>query len=58
LGPLDLVILLIVVGLPVVAVLLVVRLVSRRSCPRCGKRVKRGQPDCPHCGLDFRSFGA
>jgi hypothetical protein len=57
-GPLELLILLVLVALPVTAVLLVVRAVSRRACPRCGKRVKRGRLDCPHSGFDFRSIGA
>jgi tRNA(Ile2) C34 agmatinyltransferase TiaS len=57
-GPVELLILLVIVGLPVLAVLLVVRALSNRSCPRCGKHVKRGRLDCPHCGFDFRSIGA
>jgi hypothetical protein len=57
-GPLEFVILLILVGLPVLAVLAVVRVVSRRACPRCGKRVKPGQLDCPHCGFEFHAIGA
>jgi hypothetical protein len=57
-GPVELLILLIMIGLPVLAVLGVVRVLSRRSCPRCGKHVKRGRLDCSHCGFDFRSIGA
>lgn len=25
-----------------------------RSCPRCGRRVMRGQMTCSHCAFDFR----
>lgn len=28
-------------------------LVTRRGCPTCGKRLKRGLTACPHCGADF-----
>lgn len=28
-----------------------------RECPRCGRGVKIGVLDCPHCGFDFRSVG-
>ncbi len=30
---------------------------STRPCPRCGRDVKKGQLDCPHCGFDFRTIG-
>ena len=28
-----------------------------RPCPRCGRRVKRDELDCPSCAFDFRSVG-
>jgi hypothetical protein len=31
---------------------------STRPCPRCGRRVPKGEMDCPHCEFDFRSIGA
>jgi hypothetical protein len=54
-GPLDLAILLLLVGSPVAAVLLVARALSRRMCPRCGKLIARRRPGCPHCDLAFRA---
>ena len=54
LGPLELLIILIFLGLPVLMIVLVVRGNDSRPCPQCAKRVKKGRLDCPHCEYDFR----
>jgi len=54
LGPLELLIILILLGLPVLAIVLIVRGNDSRPCPQCGKRVKKGRLDCAHCEYDFR----
>jgi hypothetical protein len=28
-----------------------------RPCLRCGRRVKVGELECPHCGFDFCTIG-
>jgi hypothetical protein len=28
-----------------------------RECPRCGRDVRKGLLDCPHCEYDFRAIG-
>ena len=53
-GPLELLILLLMLGLPVLIIVLVVRGNDSRPCPQCAKRVRKGRLDCPHCGYDFR----
>lgn len=53
-GPLELLIVLLFLGLPVLVIVLIVRGVNGRSCPQCGKRVKKGLLECGHCGYDFR----
>lgn len=54
LGPLELLIILIMLGLPVLIIVLIVRGNDSRPCPQCAKRVKTGRVDCPHCEYDFR----
>ena len=53
LGPLELLIILIMLGLPVLVIVLIVRGNDSRPCPQCAKRVKKGRLDCPHCEYDF-----
>ena len=53
-GPIELLIILLMLGLPALAIVLVVRNKDSRPCPQCAKRVKKGELDCPHCGYDFR----
>lgn len=50
----ELIILLVLVGLPALLIFGIVRLSTARRCPQCGKRVKAGRLECPSCGLDFR----
>lgn len=61
-GPLELVIVLLLVGLPlalvVMAVVLIARRANTRPCPRCGARVKQGVMLCGACGFDFSTIGA
>jgi len=52
-GPVELVILLILVAIPVGAIYLVVRSVRTRRCPRCNSRVKNGVLVCTACGHEF-----
>jgi len=54
LGPLELLIILIILGLPVLAIVLIVRGNESRPCPQCAKPVKKGRLECPHCEYDFR----
>jgi transposase len=55
-GPLEAVLLLLLLLVLVIA--WVARWIVRRDCPRCGKKVRRGILDCPHCGFDFRTIGS
>lgn len=53
-GPLELLIILLMLGLPVLVIVLIVRGNDSRPCPQCRKRVKKSRLDCPHCEYDFR----
>lgn len=54
-GPLELLIMLIIVGLPVLLIVMLVRRSNgSRPCPHCGTRVKNGQTECGACDYDFR----
>lgn len=54
-GPLELLILLLMIGTPVLLIVLLVRRSNAsRPCPQCGTRVKNGQTQCGACDYDFR----
>jgi hypothetical protein len=61
-GPLELIMILVVIAVPVVVIYEIVRFATRtsgyRPCARCGEPVKNGVLDCPQCGFDFRTIGA
>ena len=50
----ELIIMLVLVGLPTLIIIGLVRVSGARRCPQCAKRVKAGRLDCPSCGFDFR----
>lgn len=60
-GPLEALLILAVLATPVALLIWVfhrIRFAMRsRPCPRCGKPVRRGNLDCPHCSFDFRTIG-
>lgn len=61
LGPLELVIILLVVLVPIlllIALVWIVRRARSRPCPRCGSRVKKGEMICKQCAFDFSTIGA
>lgn len=59
-GPLEVLILLALVGVVVLVVRMLRRQAnqSQRPCPRCGKPVPNGVLDCSACGFDFRAIGS
>lgn len=56
-GPLEALIVLILVGIPVLIVFFIVSRMRSRACPRCGRRVKTGRMTCKACGFDFNTVG-
>ncbi|MGI8633687.1 MAG: hypothetical protein ACR2NA_14240 [Solirubrobacterales bacterium] len=52
-GPLELLILLLFVGLPGYLIFWTVRRTRNRPCPRCNRLVRNGQVACHHCGHEF-----
>jgi hypothetical protein len=49
-GPLEIIIVLLFIGVPLWGIYY---FLSRRSCPVCGLRIKRGLTACPKCGTNF-----
>jgi hypothetical protein len=57
-GAAELLIMLLLWGSIIAAVVFVVRYMTSRACPRCGRRVRNGRLDCGKCGFDFHSVSA
>ncbi len=52
-GPLEIVIVLVMVAIPVMIVMRLEQWMTSRPCPRCGERVANGKLECRACGYDF-----
>jgi hypothetical protein len=57
-GPLELVLLLLLLWLVFTLFRRIGGRLTSRPCPRCGRRIQAGELECDSCGFDFRSIGA
>ena len=57
-GPLDILIVLILLAIPWMIVARIRHHMNSRPCLRCGERVRNGDLRCEACGFDFASVGA
>ena len=52
-GPLEIMVLLVMFGLPAGLIILLVQRSNTSPCWQCGTRIKQGIPKCTACGAEY-----